>query len=209
MKGNLIRKRESGQSIVEFTLVLPFLLLLILGMVEIGMAFYNYIIIASANREGARLAARGRFSDEDIFARVISSAPVDYLETMGDEANFGIIITHYPIDVEGNLSSDITRVVSGTVYLDGEPVVLSPFNVQDVSRREPGSEDFHGDITARLNEERRALNFVEQENEIVVVETFYAHDPLFPPFLDLLRQPTPTPLYFSTMMRVMHDARTE
>lgn len=44
----------SGASAVEFALVLPLLLLLILGMVEFGTLFYRQAIISWSSREAAR-----------------------------------------------------------------------------------------------------------------------------------------------------------
>lgn len=49
-------RSEEGQAIVETALVLPFLLLLILGMIEFGWILNGQITITSAAREGARTA---------------------------------------------------------------------------------------------------------------------------------------------------------
>jgi Flp pilus assembly protein TadG len=48
---------ERGQSLVEMALVLPLLLLLVAGIIDLGRAFNNYIIITNAAREGARAAS--------------------------------------------------------------------------------------------------------------------------------------------------------
>jgi len=45
--------REKGQSLVEFALVLVFLLTLLAGIFDIGRAFFAYIIIRDAAQEGA------------------------------------------------------------------------------------------------------------------------------------------------------------
>ncbi len=45
-----------GQAIVEMALVLPVLLLLLLGVVEFGLAFNAKQAVTNAAREGARLA---------------------------------------------------------------------------------------------------------------------------------------------------------
>jgi Flp pilus assembly pilin Flp len=51
------RRDENGQAVVEFALLLPPLILIIVfGMVEIGSAFSHNMTIASATREGARMA---------------------------------------------------------------------------------------------------------------------------------------------------------
>lgn len=48
---------ESGQSLVEFAFILPLFLLLMLGMLEFGMAFEHDQTLAYATREGARTGA--------------------------------------------------------------------------------------------------------------------------------------------------------
>ena len=46
--------RDQGQALVEFTLVVPIFLLLLLGIVEFGLILYNQHVITNASREGAR-----------------------------------------------------------------------------------------------------------------------------------------------------------
>ena len=58
-------KKERGATLVEFSLVLPILLLVLFGIFEIGMAFKSYLTVAYLAREGARLAA---FTGTDINA---------------------------------------------------------------------------------------------------------------------------------------------
>lgn len=50
------REREVGQALVEFALVLPMLILLLMGMFDLGRGVYAYNVVASAAREGARYA---------------------------------------------------------------------------------------------------------------------------------------------------------
>ena len=49
--------RIAGQGIVEFALVLPILLLLILGIIGLGHLFVSYILTITASREAVRYAA--------------------------------------------------------------------------------------------------------------------------------------------------------
>jgi Flp pilus assembly protein TadG len=46
-------RKETGQSLTEFALVLVFLLALLAGVFDIGRAFFAYIIIRDAAQEGA------------------------------------------------------------------------------------------------------------------------------------------------------------
>ena len=54
-------RNEEGQGIVEFAFVLPMLLALILGIVQFGIVFNNYLTLNDATRVGARKAAVSRF----------------------------------------------------------------------------------------------------------------------------------------------------
>jgi hypothetical protein len=50
---------EKAQSLVEFAIVLPILILLLLGVFEVGSALRGYNVLVNVNREAARFAARG------------------------------------------------------------------------------------------------------------------------------------------------------
>jgi hypothetical protein len=45
---------QKGASLVEFALVLPVLILILFGIIEFGLIFYNQQVITNASREGAR-----------------------------------------------------------------------------------------------------------------------------------------------------------
>ena len=48
------RSRSTGQSLVEFALVLPPMLLIILGIIQFGFIFNTYVTMTNATREAAR-----------------------------------------------------------------------------------------------------------------------------------------------------------
>lgn len=56
--GRLRRRRhtgdEQGQGLVELSMVLPVIMLLLVGMLEFGMAFNDLLTVGYASREGAR-----------------------------------------------------------------------------------------------------------------------------------------------------------
>ena len=49
-------RSEEGAELVEFALVLPMLLFVVLGIAEFGFIFQRYEVLTNAAREGARLA---------------------------------------------------------------------------------------------------------------------------------------------------------
>lgn len=50
------KRKESGQAIVEFALVLPLFLLLVMGIIDFGWLFYNYTTFENSARNAARIA---------------------------------------------------------------------------------------------------------------------------------------------------------
>ena len=53
-------KRQEGQALVEFAIVIPLLLLIVLGIMQFGILFNNYLTLTDAVRAGARQAAVSR-----------------------------------------------------------------------------------------------------------------------------------------------------
>ena len=54
-------RRQRGQTMVEFAIVLPLLLLLLLAILQLGVVFNNYLTLTDAVRAGARQGAVGRW----------------------------------------------------------------------------------------------------------------------------------------------------
>lgn len=62
--------RESGQAAVEFALIVPMLLLILLGFFDFGRAFFAYSVVSNAAREGARAGIFTSATDTDISGAV-------------------------------------------------------------------------------------------------------------------------------------------
>jgi TadE-like protein len=59
-------RSERGQSLAEFSLVLPILVLLLFGIIQFGITFNNYITLTDAVRAGARTAAVSRHQPDPV-----------------------------------------------------------------------------------------------------------------------------------------------
>ena len=59
------RKNERGAAVVEFAIVLPILLLILLSMIDFGRYFYTRISLSSASFEVADAIARGLLNATD------------------------------------------------------------------------------------------------------------------------------------------------
>jgi Flp pilus assembly protein TadG len=84
-------RSEDGAQLVEFALVLPLLLLVVLGIAEFGFIFQRYEVITNAAREGARIAVLPGYSDADVQARVAAYVTAGKVPTTG--ANPAIAVT--------------------------------------------------------------------------------------------------------------------
>jgi hypothetical protein len=58
------RRRTRGQSLVEFALILPILLLMMFGIIEFARIFYSWLIVTNAVRTGERYAVTGEYMDK-------------------------------------------------------------------------------------------------------------------------------------------------
>jgi len=58
-------RQQRGANLVEMALVLPLLLMLLMGVVDVGRAFYSYVTLTNAVREGARFASRFPYDGND------------------------------------------------------------------------------------------------------------------------------------------------
>jgi Flp pilus assembly protein TadG len=67
-------KNEKGQSLVEFAIILPILLLLLFGIAEFGIMLNSYLTIQNVAREGARLGIIGG-SDVEIISLIRTTSP--------------------------------------------------------------------------------------------------------------------------------------
>ena len=61
---------ERGQSMTEFALVLPLMVMLLFGIIQFGITFNNYISLTDAVRAGARKGAVARHFDDPVGATV-------------------------------------------------------------------------------------------------------------------------------------------
>jgi Flp pilus assembly protein TadG len=103
-------KREQGQTLTEFALVLPILALLLFGVIQFGIVFHQYVTLTDAVRAGARQGAVGRHV----------SAPADAVEDRVRES-------------AGDLDQGLLSVSVTSSWEQGEDVTVSASYPYDIS----------------------------------------------------------------------------
>ncbi len=68
------RGDQTGQSLVEFALVGMTFFIIIFGVFDLGRAVYQYNLLSSSAREGARVAVLQSNTDADVIDRAVQSS---------------------------------------------------------------------------------------------------------------------------------------
>ena len=73
-----------GQSLVEFALIMPFILLVALGVIEVGYALLDQHVVTKLTREGSNMISRDVTINDAVNAlRNMSTRPVDFAPAAG------------------------------------------------------------------------------------------------------------------------------
>lgn len=104
---NKIKSQENGQALVEMALILPILIILIFGSIEIGRICFAQITINNAARAGVRVASIGGTDTAIINAvdknivfdksvRTVDISPEPDLRSSGEEVTVNV---SYPVTI--------------------------------------------------------------------------------------------------------------
>jgi len=63
-----------GQAMIEFAMVLPFLILVVLGIFDFARAIHSHNTISNVSREGANLVSRSSLGQQDIMNAIANTA---------------------------------------------------------------------------------------------------------------------------------------
>ena len=103
------RQRESrGQSLVEFALCLPVLVLIFIGVFDLGRAFHSYIIITNSAREGAFYASMHPTDTTGIRARAVAEAQASGIQISAADVQ---------VSTTGTSGAPVTVQVSHSFHL--------------------------------------------------------------------------------------------
>ena len=115
-------KSEKGQSLVEFALVLPVLILLLFGIIDFSRILHASLTMDHAGREAARAASIGK-TDTEVNATAVNNAssislPADKVVisptgTKDSGSNVTITIT-YPVNFLTPVVGDLIRPLTFT-----------------------------------------------------------------------------------------------
>jgi len=118
--------RSRGQGLVEFALVLPVLLLVLFGVIDLGRAVYAYSTITNAARTGSRVA----IVDQDT-STTCTNVPVPAKCAAANQAvALGITPSNVTITfctTDKDCVTDPSQVCTTVKIIDCEAVVTVPY----------------------------------------------------------------------------------
>ncbi len=118
-----LRRREGGQAIVEFALVAPIFLVLLLGIVDFGMGFKAWISITNAAREGARIGAVHATCSEVALRTVETSSDLLTLDDVtvvnceGDPGESVVVTAEYDYQYVTPLGNFVETISGGPLHM--------------------------------------------------------------------------------------------
>ena len=110
-------QRQDGQAVVEFVVVLPVLLLVLVAIYQFGQVFVNYMDVTSAAREGARKAAVSRTAGT---CSAVDALAVSSAKAAGSDLN------------QSSLTVTVTRTCTNNAYAQSSDVKVTasyPYSV--------------------------------------------------------------------------------
>lgn len=102
---------DSGAEFVEFALAFPLLLVVVLGIMDMGVMFQQYQVITAAAREGARVGVLPNYTTSDAVSRAQNYINASIL-TMGGTAPTPVATVTTGVVVGTQCMSTITVTTS-------------------------------------------------------------------------------------------------
>lgn len=123
-----------GQSLVEMAIISPLLLLLLIGVFEVGWAIRGYIVLSNANREATRLAAKGLY--------------LDFSEIDPDSIGYASVLTHTMSSLSQQMPFDVTSgnpngtlIISHYLVATGKPCANPPCATSEAACQDPAQRE--------------------------------------------------------------------
>lgn len=122
------KNKSRAQTMVEFALVLPILMMLVFGLLEVGRMAFVYVTIASASREAVRYGSASGLNTtgginkyRDCIGIRAASQNVDFLNSFNDD---NIIIEYYHKGSSTKFSSCPVGGVGPSVISNGDRIFV-------------------------------------------------------------------------------------
>lgn len=155
---------ERGAALVEFALILPLVLMLLVASIDFGHLIQTRLILTNVSREGGSVASRTSSLSSDLTNMVLASSS--------------------PLNLAGaDGRVYITRIKAGTSSATPKPTIATQINAGQLAKpsRITGASSTLG-LTPRLYNRLvfKTANGTADITEVTVVEVIYKYRPITP-----------------------------
>ena len=203
LKSTNSRQKSLGQSLVEFGVALPILILLFSGMVEFGFMLNTYLSLQDAVRTAAR-----RYSNENPLMKVngVVEDDITFYEGAAQNVVDALDLNAKQIVVDPTRDNVLISVLTVRVDEDADPDAI-----ESITRHPEDAEFFrlysdtspnsiYGDV--EIADYLTSNNSVPVDMGLLIIEVFYSYEgvlhlPWTEPFFS---EANPTMLYNSTII---------
>ena len=165
LRCHLRKKADAGQSLVEMAIITPLLLLMFIGVLEVGWALRGYLVLVNANREATRFAARPY---------------LDFSQPNIEDVGYQLVLVHTMDSLSGQLPLDFTSEISNATMIithmsidTGYPCSPDDRPCDDECTANPDTV-YPGDDVIGLPPAIGAEGYNDPDNVVVISDTFRA-----------------------------------
>jgi len=184
--------RDSGQSLLEFAMALPLLLVLVFGVIDIGAELLDEHIVTRLSREGANMISRNTTLQDALTAmKSMTATPVNFddgtsklilsvfkrVGTTG-AANYDKVVLYERVEY-GGLPNSSALTTAGAGTFGGAPDYTA----------------VNADNDANLVATNFPANLLVTRGDFVYVTEIYSRHTFITPLQNLLQTVFPTTLY--------------
>jgi Flp pilus assembly protein TadG len=117
MRRVLRRRRERGQSLVELSLLLPFFLVIVVGVAEVADGMNAYITLVDASRDAARMGSKNVATDAQMKALAVTEGA----RLRNPVQTSGVTVTHLNVN---SVPAVRVRVCTNRTLLMNVPLIM-------------------------------------------------------------------------------------
>ena len=158
------RRAERGTALIEFTLMLPLLLVLVFGVMDFGHLVEQRMILTNVCREGGSLGSREDPLDPNLINVLVASGK--------------------PLNLSGaDGEVVVTKLKAGTSVASPKPTISQQVTIGGLGTPSGVSEKLVNDgLTTNLYQHLvfNAANNTADISQVTVVEVFYKYRPITP-----------------------------
>jgi Flp pilus assembly protein TadG len=126
-----MRRHDAGQSTVEFALILPLFVVMLVAILDVARLSRDQLIADGVARDAARVASTAQTADEaDLVVGEVVTASTANVASFESVARDGILTVRVTIDPRAPSIIGLANWLDGSRYIVGEASFVTEFDIE-------------------------------------------------------------------------------